>query len=153
MSTTIGSRQERCQHIVSKMAGRGRMPPSGAVILSASAARRYCVPRGGNYLWAREPLVVKRLVATILVHLEQGFVDALSQRAAIGDGDAILLWRENGADDSKEAVSALRGQILKSRRVEDESLDFSLGHQIASLFGVRHVDVDQALFGQVVGCD
>jgi hypothetical protein len=51
-------------------------------------------------LTPREPLVIQRSVASIVVHFQQCPVDALAQGAAIGDGNTILLRREDWTDDA-----------------------------------------------------
>ena len=56
-------------------------------------------PKADVLLRPREPLVIERSVPPIFVHFEQRLVDALTQGAAIGDGNTVLLRREDWAND------------------------------------------------------
>src|SRR5437660_2087721 len=88
-------------------------------------------PKADVLLRPREPLVIERYVPPIFVHFEQRLVDPLTQGAAIGDGNTVLLRREDWTNDPQDAVAQLRGQVLKRRRVEDHSLDITVRDEIA----------------------
>ena len=47
----------------------------------------------------REPFVIERSVPPVFVHFEQRFVDPLTQRATIGDGNTVLLRLEDWTND------------------------------------------------------
>src|SRR5881392_2485415 len=56
-------------------------------------------PKADVLLRPREPLVIERSVPPIFVDFEQRLVDALTQAAAIGDGNTVLLRREDWTND------------------------------------------------------
>src|SRR5437868_1728089 len=56
-------------------------------------------PKADVLLRPREPLVIERSVPPIFVHFEQRLVDPLTQGAAIGDGNTVLLRGEDWTND------------------------------------------------------
>src|SRR6266702_452261 len=109
---------------------------------------RFIFPSG--LVWTREPLGIDVFIGPVSIDCQKRLVDRLAQRTAFADDKTNLVGLEYRADDLQHALAALRGQVLKGRRIENDGLHLALCEHSDSLVGVRHARKRQSKPSQII---